>query len=84
MNEHLIVEINDKLNFKKVTCKEGHHITNWDKVDILDFTSAVIMYCPLNTNLDSFYCITEEEHNALMVEKELKIKEREEELRNNK
>lgn len=84
MNEHLNIEINDKLNFKKVTCKEGHYITNWNKEDILEYTSAVIMYCPLNTNLDSFYCLTEEEHNALMVEKELKIKEREEELRNNK
>lgn len=74
MNEHLIVEVNDKLNFKKVTCKEGHYITDWDKVDILKYTSAKTMYCPMNTDLEKFYCITEDEHNELM-EKQYKAAE---------
>lgn len=74
MNEHLIVEVNDKLNFKKVTCKEGHYITDWDKVDILKYTSAKVMYCPMNTDLEKFYCITEDEHNELM-EKQIKAAE---------
>ena len=68
MNEHLIVEVNDKLNFKKVTCKEGHHITNWDKENILEYTSAKFMFCPLNLDLEKFYCVTDEEHNAYIKE----------------
>lgn len=74
MNEHLIVEVNDKFNFKKVTCKEGHYITDWDKVDILKYTSAKTMYCPMNTDLGKFYCVTEDEHNELM-EKQIKAAE---------
>lgn len=66
MNEHLIVEVNDKLNFKKVTCKEGHYITNWNKENVLEYTSARTMYCPMNTDLEPFYCVTEEEHNDIM------------------
>lgn len=68
MNEHLIVEINEKLNFKKVTCKEGHYITDWNKENILDYTSAQIMYCPINVDLEPFYCVTDEAHNILMEE----------------
>lgn len=83
MNEHLIVEVNETLNFKKVTCKEGHYITNWDKVDIMQYTSAKVMYCPMGTDLESYYCITEEAHNILMEEMEKKAKE-EEEKRNNR
>lgn len=74
MNEHLIVEVNDKLNFKKVTCKEGHYITDWDKVDILKYTSAKVMYCPMNVDLEQYYCVTEEAHNILM-EKQYKAAE---------
>lgn len=74
MNEHLNVEINDKFNFKKVTCKEGHYITDWDKVDILKYTSAKVMFCPMSTDLEKFYCITEDEHNELM-EKQIKAAE---------
>lgn len=74
MNKHLIIEVNDKLNFKKVTCKEGHYITNWNKENILDYTSAKTMYCPMNTDLDKFYCITEDEHNELM-EQQIKAAE---------
>lgn len=83
MNEHLIIEVNETLNFKKVTCKEGHYITNWDKVDIMQYTSAKVMYCPMGADLEPYYCITEEAHNILMEEMEKKAKE-EEEKRNNR
>ena len=72
-----IIEVNDKLNFKKVTCKEGHYITNWDRQNILDYTSAKIMFCPISTDLEPFYCITDEEHNLLMEELEKELRERE-------
>ena len=81
-NEHLIVEINEKFNFKKVTCKEGHYITDWNKENILDFTSSTTMYCPMDTDLSIYYCISEEEYNKLMEQQEIAFKTREEEERN--
>lgn len=62
INEHLIVETNEELNYLKVTCKENHYITNWDKKDILRYFSARVMYCPLNTDLSVYWCVTEEEN----------------------
>ena len=62
VNEHLLVETNDEYKFLKVTCKEGHYITNWDKEDILNYNSSKIMYCPLNIDLSKYYCVTEEEN----------------------
>lgn len=64
MTEHLIIETREK--FLVVTCREGHYITNWDKEDILKYTSAKVMYCPKNTDLNDYYCVTEEEHNELV------------------
>lgn len=78
MNEHLTIEINEKLNFKKVTCIEGHYITNWDRQNILDYTSAKIMFCPISTDLEQFYCVSDEEHNKLMEELENELKKEEE------
>ena len=73
MNEHLVIETTEK--FIKVTCSEGHYITNWDKVDILQYTSAKVMYCPLNTDLSTYYCLTEEEHLKYEEEQLAAIKE---------
>lgn len=64
---HLIVEYNEKYNFNKITCPEGHYITNWDGNDYKEYTASTIMYAPVTFVLDSYYCITEEEHNAHMV-----------------
>lgn len=70
VNEHLLVETNDEYKFLKVTCKEGHYITNWDKEDILEYNSSKIMYCPLNTDLSKYYCVTEEENAQYYEDKE--------------
>lgn len=64
--EHLIIEYNEKYNFNKVTCPEGHYITKWDGEDYLNYTASTIMYTPANMVLDNYYCVTEEEHNANM------------------
>ena len=81
MNEHLEFEINEEKKYKKVWCKENHYITNWNKVNILDYTSFRIMYCPIQTDLSIFYCGTDEEHERLIKEQEEAIKN--EELKNN-
>lgn len=62
--EHLKIEYNEKYNFNKVTCTEGHFITNWDGSDYKAYTASTIMYAPVSVNLDKFYCITETEHKA--------------------
>lgn len=62
VNKHLLGKTNDEYKFLKVTCKEGHYITNWDKEDILEYHSAKIMYTPLNADLSKYYCVTEEEN----------------------
>lgn len=66
MNTHIITEVFEDKGYMKVTCKEGHYITNWNKENVMEFTSAKVMYCPLNIDLSSYYCITETEYNELM------------------
>ena len=65
--EHLKIEYNEKYNFNKVTCTEGHFITNWDGVDYREYTASTIMYAPVSVNLDEFYCVTEEQHKENLV-----------------
>lgn len=79
-----IIEVNETYNYKKVTCREGHYITNWDKADVMKYTYAKIMYCPLDTNLEEYYCVTEEEHAALVKEMEQRLVELELERKGNK
>lgn len=77
MNTHnIIVEVNEERKFVKITCSEGHHITDWDGVDYRNYTSARIMYCPIGYDYSSFYCIDEETHLANM-EKHLELIEQE-------
>lgn len=71
----LIIEINEKLKFKKITCKENHYITSWDKENILEFYSAKILFTPINVDISKYYCITEEENIAFEEEKERVIRE---------
>lgn len=75
--ENIKIEIYTEKGYIKVECADGHYITDWDKKDILEFTDSKIMYCPLNYNLDAYYCLTDEEHNAYVAEQIAKIKEME-------
>lgn len=69
-----IIEYSAK-GYIEVKCADGHYITNWDKKDIMEFSDAKIMYCPLDYDISGYYCLTEEEHNAYIAELEEKIKE---------
>lgn len=69
-------------NFIKVSCKEGHYLTNWDKQNILQYTDSKVMYCPLNYDLSEFYCVTEAEHNNYMEQQMQRAKELEAERNN--
>lgn len=75
MNEHLLIE--EKELFLRVTCTEGHYITNWDGENILKYASAKVMYCPKTIDLSKYYCLTEEEHEANIkaLEEAIKLEE---------
>lgn len=73
MKDNFKIIVDEAKGYIKVECTEGHYITNWDKKDIMEYTDAKVMYCPLGYNLDSFYCVSDEEHNAYIAEQEAKI-----------
>lgn len=76
MNTDFIIV--NKGSFLEITCKEGHNITNWDKNDIKEFSSAKIMIAPTDYDLTKFYCLTDEENEKLMNEQIAAIQAEEE------
>lgn len=82
MNTHIKTEEYTDKGYLKVWCDEGHYLTKWDKVDIFQFTSAKIMFCPLGYDLNGLYCITEEEHKQYMEQLEEASRKRSEEENN--
>lgn len=54
------IEYNEKYNFNHITADEGMVITDWDKNDIKDYTSAKEMYCPVTVDLSLLYEISDE------------------------
>ena len=44
MEHKIIVEYNEKYNFNKVTCEQGHYMTTWvEGDDIKTFTASTIL-----------------------------------------
>lgn len=66
-----------KNNFKKVIASDGMVLTNWKEGDdILNYSYAKIMYCPLDCTIEHRE-IAEDEHNRLLAEQEKIIFEKE-------
>lgn len=60
----------------KVTAEEGFYISDYKEGDdILTFSSSVLMFAPLGTDLSNLTEITEEENNRLSELQIEKIKE---------
>lgn len=78
MAHSLIIDKNEEYNFLKVTCSEGHYLTNWDKKEIKEYHATKLMYCPINTNLGEYYCLTDAQHDEYIKQQEQAIKEEEE------
>lgn len=75
----IIKEFNEKYNFWTIKCEKGHRITSYREEDgILTYNSFEIAYCPADTNLDCFYCVTAKEDAELRARQEEAIKEAEE------
>ena len=60
----------------KVTANEGFYITSYKEGDdITTYTSSVIMFAPLNTDLSELREISEEENNKYVLQLEMHIKQ---------
>ena len=60
----------------KVTTEKGFYITDYkDNEDILSYTSSVVMFAPLGTDLSNLREITEEENKHYSESQELKLRE---------
>lgn len=59
---HLEVAYNEKYRFWKITCQEGHYITDFDaeKDEVKDFYASKEVYCPSEERTKTFYCISDE------------------------
>lgn len=74
---HLIVEFNEEYNFNKITCVEGHYITDWDGNDITTYCGSKMMFAPANYNLENYYCIEDARHNELMELQKIEMEKQE-------
>lgn len=80
--ENIQIIENPEKGFVEIKCADGHYITNWDKKDILEYTDAKLMYAPIGFDLSTYYCVTDEEHNAYVAELDEKIEEKIKEIDN--
>lgn len=70
------MQIKNKLYFWELTPEEGNVITDWNKNDIVDYAFYKIVVCPLDTDLNYFYEITEEENEEYLRQQEIAIKDK--------
>ena len=81
--EHqVIIEKNDKYNFFKLTCTEGHYLTTFNEGDDISlYSDSKEVYTPLTADTSKWHCVTEEEHAAYIEARDKAIEERMEEER---
>ena len=66
----MIMEITTYNTYKKIVPSDGMVLTDWKEGDdILNYSFAMVMYCPLDCTTEHRE-ITEEEHNTLLAEQE--------------
>lgn len=60
-----IIEKNDKYNFFKITCPEGHYLTTFNEGDDISlYSDSKEVYTPLTADTSLWHCITDEQHAA--------------------
>ena len=78
----IVIEKNDKYNFFKITCTEGHYLTTYNKGDdITLYSDSKEVYTPLTADTSKWHCVTDEEHVAYIEARDKAIEERMEEER---
>lgn len=66
MAHEILVEKVDSYNFIKLSCSEGHYITDWNEGDdIKNFFYCLVLCCPPDTDITKYRCITAEEGDRL-------------------
>lgn len=61
----IVIEKNDKYNFFKITCTEGHYLTTYNEGDdITLYSDSKEVYTPLTADTSKWHCVTDEEHVA--------------------
>lgn len=70
---HEIIKVhNPLLGYWLITCPEGCKITSWNEGDdILDYSSFTTAYCPSDSDLDKYHCISDEDDSRLLKEQEI-------------
>lgn len=72
------IEYNETLNLIVLSCPEGCQITSWNEGDdIMEYSSFTVAYCPANTDISIYHCITDEENERLLNEQMIEIEKRE-------
>lgn len=78
----ILIEKNDKYNFYKITCTEGHYLTTFNEGDdITLYSDSKEVYTPLTADTSKWHCVTDEEHAAYIEARDKAIEERMEEER---
>ena len=67
MTHEINKEFNETYNFWIISCPEGCKITSWKEGDdIKDYASFKIAYCPKDTDLSIYHCISDDDDKALL------------------
>ena len=73
----IVIEKNDKYNFFKITCTEGHYLTTFNEGDdITLYSDSKEVYTPLTADTSKWHCVTDEEHTAYIEARDKAIEER--------
>lgn len=60
------VELNEKYNFKKLYCQEGHIIANIKNgINIEDYVGGEQIFMPITATTDEYVCISKEAHEEI-------------------
>lgn len=70
--EEIIIEHNEQYHFQKVHCIEGHYLTTFnDGDDIMNFYASPVLFAPEDIDIKGMYhCITEEQYQEYIHQKE--------------
>lgn len=57
--ENITIRTTDR--FIEIAADEGYVMTDWNGVDIMDYTSTKQLICPVNYDYGAYYTITDEQ-----------------------
>ena len=73
--ENITIRRTDK--FIEITTNDGYVMTDWNGENILEYSSAKQLVCPVNYDYSAYYTVTDEENERLLKEQIIEIEKRE-------